>query len=178
LALRFPRMVDAQTSRSAGVASDPPLRNVVADDGQVEGACPFCRIARGEDASVEVICQAEPWVAFFPPEPATLGHTLIIPRAHVPEFWSLDDALAGELARAAIRVGRAIDRAVTPEGMNLITSSGDAAEQTVLHVHLHVVPRWRRDGFGRIWPPERPMSHEAKEDLAELIRAECAQAAE
>lgn len=143
---------------------------------EVEGACAFCRIARGEDASAEIICQDKSWLAFFPPEPATFGHALIVPRAHVPDFWSLDDMLAGELTRAAIRVGRAIDRAVTPEGMNLITSSGEAAEQTVFHVHLHVVPRWRRDGFGRIWPPDRATPHEAKEDVADLIRAECAQA--
>jgi len=38
--------------------------------------------------------------------------------------------------------------------MNLITSAGETAEQTVFHLHLHIVPRWRRDGFGRIWPVE------------------------
>ncbi len=141
---------------------------------EIERTCPFCRIADGDDSSVEIICEGEEWLSFFPPEPATAGHTLIIPRAHVPDFWSLDEALAAELTGAALRVGRAIKRAVAPEGMNLITSSGDVAEQTVFHVHLHVVPRWRGDGFGRIWPPERPMQHEGREGIASLIRAECA----
>lgn len=139
-----------------------------------EAGCDFCRIGRGEDRSVEIICEGEAWIAFFPPEPATPGHTLIIPRAHVPDFWSLDEPLAGELARAAILLGRAIGRAVDPQGMNMITSSGEAAEQTVFHVHLHVVPRWRHDGFGRIWPPEQPTSDELKEDVAERVRGECA----
>ena len=110
-------------------------------------------------------------MAFFPTDPATPGHTLIIPRAHVTDLWAAEHALGAELITAVIRVGRAIQRAVTPEGMNLISSSGEAAEQTVFHLHFHVVPRWRRDGFGRIWPPERPMDEAAKEDLADLVRA-------
>ena len=74
---------------------------------------------------------------------------------------------------AAIRVGRAINLALAPEGMNLITSSGKAAEQSVFHLHLHVVPRWFKDGFGRIWPPEKPMDEALKEDTAERVRAAC-----
>jgi histidine triad (HIT) family protein len=136
--------------------------------------CPFCAIARSEDDSVEVVCEAADWIAFFPDEPATPGHTLVIPRAHVPDLWSLDQALAGQLTIAVLRVGRAIKRALDPEGMNLISSSGDAAGQTVFHLHLHVVPRWERDDFGRIWPPEKPMEEKLKDDLAERIRQECA----
>lgn len=142
--------------------------------GTDQEECPFCRIGRGEDGSVEVICEGEQLVAFFPPEQATRGHTLIIPRAHVPDFWSLDPSLAAELSKAALQLGNAIERALAPEGMNLITSSGEAAEQTVFHVHLHVVPRWRHDGFGRIWPPEKPMTDEIKENTADLVREACA----
>jgi hypothetical protein len=43
----------------------------------------------------------------------------------------------------------------SPEGIDLISSAGHAAEQTSFHLHLHLVPRWRRDGFGRIWPTEQ-----------------------
>jgi histidine triad (HIT) family protein len=137
--------------------------------------CDFCRIARDDDASVAVVCEAESWVAFFPPEPATPGHTLIIPRAHVPDIWALDPPLGADLMAAVVRVGRAVQHAVTPEGMNLISSSGEAAEQTVFHLHLHVVPRWHNDGFGRIWPPEKPMDEAAREGLADLVRAACSQ---
>lgn len=135
--------------------------------------CPFCAIGVGKDTSIETICEAEAWIAFFPPEPATAGHTLVIPRAHFPDLWSLEQNLAAQLTTAAIRVGRAINTALAPEGMNLITSSGDAAEQTVFHVHLHVVPRWKTDGFGRIWPPERPMSESLHENLADSVREAC-----
>lgn len=138
-----------------------------------ESGCPFCTIARGEDPLAEVVCEAPTWIAFFPRDPATPGHTLVIPRGHVQDLWSLGTGLAAELTSGVIRVGRAIEAALTPEGMNLITSSGTAAEQTVFHLHLHIVPRWRSDGFGRIWPPERPMAERVKEEVAERIREEC-----
>jgi histidine triad (HIT) family protein len=69
-----------------------------------------------------------------------------------------------------IRVGRAIQNALVPEGMNLISSAGEAAEQSIFHLHFHVVPRWRNDELD-IWPPKKPMQKEYKEDLAEAIRA-------
>jgi histidine triad (HIT) family protein len=137
-----------------------------------EKDCPFCAIARGEDESVEVISEAEFWLAFFPRAPATPGHTLVIPRKHVPDLWAADRHLAAELTGAAIRVGRAIQGAVEPEGLNLITSAGEAAEQTVFHLHLHLVPRWADDRLG-IWPPKRSMAPQLKADLADAVRTAC-----
>jgi histidine triad (HIT) family protein len=75
---------------------------------------------------------------------------------------------------AAIRVGHAIDQALSPEGMNLITSAGQTAEQTVFHLHLHVVPRWQRDGFGSIWPPsDGKFDDPSLERVADRIREAC-----
>lgn len=136
-------------------------------------SCPFCAIARGQDRKVEVVCEGESWIAFFPPEPATPGHTLVIPRQHIEDLWQSDGAQAAELMTAVIRVGRAIQEAVTPEGLNLITSAGRAAEQTVFHLHLHVVPRWSTDGFGRIWPVEGKYEVANLEDVADHIRCAC-----
>jgi histidine triad (HIT) family protein len=76
---------------------------------------------------------------------------------------------------AVIRVGRAINGALTPEGMNLITSAGETAEQTVFHLHLHLVPRWHRDGFGRIWPVEGKYEDADLEDVASRIREACSE---
>lgn len=136
--------------------------------------CDFCAIARGEDPSVEVVCEADVWVAFFPLEPATPGHTLVIPRTHVSDLWAAPAPLVAELMIGVAHVGGAINSAINPEGMNLITSAGDAAEQTVFHLHLHVVPRWTQDGFGQIWPIEgRRYEHVDLENVAELIRGEC-----
>jgi diadenosine tetraphosphate (Ap4A) HIT family hydrolase len=134
--------------------------------------CDFCAIARGEEPA-EVVCEGEHWVAFFPHEPATPGHTLIIPRDHVRDLWAAQPVVGKELIEAVIQVGRAIGAALEPAGLNLITSAGAAAEQTVPHLHLHVVPRRQGDGFGSIWPTQTSVSHELIRDAAARIRAAC-----
>jgi histidine triad (HIT) family protein len=135
--------------------------------------CDFCSIARGEDPSAEIICEGDSWVAFFPLHPATLGHTLVIPRSHVADLWKIEPPLSDHLMTAVIHVGRAIQAALAPEGMNLITSAGEIAEQTVFHLHLHLVPRWPGDGFGAIWPPAGANKDLALEDAAAKIREAC-----
>jgi histidine triad (HIT) family protein len=136
--------------------------------------CAFCAIARGADESVEVVYEGATWIAFFPLNPATPGHTLVIPKEHVPNLWRVEPPLQDQLMSAVIQVGRAIDAGLHPEGMNLITSAGEIAEETVFHLHLHVVPRWEQDGFPRIWP-EAGIHESAKlEDAARRIRAACA----
>jgi len=131
--------------------------------------CPFCQIASGQDSSAHVVAQGPEWVAFFPLEPATAGHTLVIPRQHVADLWAAPENLAGPLMRAVMQVGRAVQAELRPQGMNLISSAGTAAEQTVFHLHLHLVPRWEKDGFGRIWP-EQGIEDDLGE-LAERVRA-------
>lgn len=122
---------------------------------------------------MEIICEDVSWVAFFPTEPATPGHTLVVPREHVPDVWSLDHALGADLMSAVVRVGRAIRSAVTPAGMNLISSSGTVAEQTVFHLHLHVVPRYKGDAIDPIWPEKKHTDESLKEGLADRIRKAC-----
>ena len=134
--------------------------------------CPFCRIATGKE-TVEMLCETDDWIAFFPDEPATPGHTLVIPRVHVANFLELDTELGASMMKGLLTVGRAIQTAVKPDGMNLISSMGEAADQTVYHLHFHLVPRKAGDAIGRIWPPKKPMNEERKEDLADLIRAQC-----
>jgi histidine triad (HIT) family protein len=133
-------------------------------------ACPFCRILGG-DAAARVVWTSADAIAFLPLNPATRGHSLVVPRQHVPDLWSLDERLGSSLMTAVREVGRAIDQALQPDGMNLISSAGRAASQTVLHVHLHLVPRWHEDRIGDIWPPSEPWSDEELDRIAELIRA-------
>jgi len=98
---------------------------------------------------------------------------MVIPRRHVRDLWELDDAISREVMTGVMRVGRAVVEAVRPEGMNLISSSGSAAEQTVFHAHLHVVPRWSTDRIDRIWPPKERMDERLKDDVAARIREAC-----
>lgn len=135
--------------------------------------CPFCEIVQREDPDTREVFRNEHVVAFFPHNPATLGHTLVIPRKHVPDVWSLDQATAKELASATVELATAVKRAIKPQGLNIIQSNGEVATQTVFHLHVHLVPRWEGDAVGRIWPPETNYSENQKDITWERLRAEC-----
>lgn len=135
--------------------------------------CPFCSIVQQDDPDVREVYRDGTVVVFFPDEPATLGHTLIVPLRHVPDIWSVDHDLAAHLGRATVDVAAAVKRAMKPDGLNIIQSNGDAATQTVMHLHVHVVPRWEGDQIGRIWPPESGYSEFQKDKAWDAIRAEC-----
>lgn len=134
--------------------------------------CDFCAIASGKQPA-EVVCAEVNWLAFFPLSPATRGHTLVVPRSHVADLWQPDFSLGGELMEACVRVGRAIRSAVKPDGMNLISSAGDAAEQSVFHLHLHLVPRWDGDRIGPLWPPNSEEEPGWIPDISGRVRAAC-----
>jgi diadenosine tetraphosphate (Ap4A) HIT family hydrolase len=113
--------------------------------------CDFCDIVARHEEAREVLRTGQV-VAFFPLDPATLGHTLIIPKRHLPNIWHLDTQTAAVLAAATLSVAQAVRDALEPDGMNIIQSNGQAATQTVPHLHVHVVPRWHDDAMGPIWP--------------------------
>ncbi len=117
-----------------------------------EASCPFCRIVEGSDPDARVLYRDDKVVAFFPLEPATTGHTLVIPHRHVTHLDDLDPHEARDVAAAVQRVSAALTSALTPEGLNVIQSNGIAATQTVPHVHVHLVPRSEGDRMILRWP--------------------------
>ena len=135
--------------------------------------CPFCEIVLRENPHAREVYRDEQVVAFFPEEPAALGHTMVVPRAHVPDIWSLDEATAAHLARATLRLAGAIREAIEPEGLNIIQSNGEVATQTVFHLHVHLVPRWAGDAMGTIWPEETGYSEREKDDALVRVREAC-----
>ncbi len=136
-----------------------------------EAECPFCEIVRQDEPDAREIFRDDEVVAFFPLEPATLGHTLLIPRQHVPDIWHVSERVAGALGQATVRIANVMRIALQPEGLNVIQSNGEVATQTVCHLHVHIVPRWKGDALGRIWPPETHYSASEKDTAWEALRA-------
>jgi histidine triad (HIT) family protein len=136
-----------------------------------ETDCPFCAIIQREDPDAREIYRDEAVVAFFPQEPATLGHTLVVPRRHIDDIWSLDKETATRLAGVTVRLAAVMREALRLEGLNVIQSNGEVATQTVRHLHVHLVPRWEGDALGRIWPPETLYSERQKDAAWERLRA-------
>lgn len=136
----------------------------------VDPDCEFCQIVCG-DRAARIVADAPDALAFFPLRPACLGHTIVIPKAHVRDLWAAGSLLDTGLMQAVIDVGSAISTVLRPDGLNLISSAGAAASQTVFHLHLHVVPRWAGDHFGNMWPPSPPLADQAKDEAAAAVRA-------
>jgi histidine triad (HIT) family protein len=135
--------------------------------------CHFCEIIRREDPDAREVYRDGKVVAFFPQEPATLGHILVAPREHIRDIWSLDAATAGQIGEVTLKLAAAVKRVMQPEGLNLIQSNGKAATQTVMHLLVHIVPRWEGDAIGRIWPPDTRYSEAQKDEAWEALRAAC-----
>lgn len=107
--------------------------------------CPFCEIAAGR-APATVVREWDDALAIVPLNPVTDGHLLVLPREHVTDFAADPAVSAHAMNRAAELAGD------YPAGaMNLITSRGSAATQTVFHLHLHLVPRRAGDGLALPW---------------------------
>lgn len=111
-------------------------------------SCVFCRIVRGV-APASVVYSDEKVLAFMDAQPINPGHVLVIPKAHAAHLSDLDEETGGQVFKVAMRVSQGLGRSsVRCEGVNLLLADGEVASQEVFHVHLHVVPRFKGDGFG------------------------------
>lgn len=107
-------------------------------------SCVFCRIVVGDEPTT-LVREWPDALAFVPLKPVVEGHTLVVPKEHVPDFTADPEASALAMYRAAELVQW------TNHPMNLITSKGREATQSVLHLHLHLVPRSEGDGLALPW---------------------------
>lgn len=109
--------------------------------------CIFCNIIAG-DVPASVVYRDENAWAFMDIQPVNPGHTLVVPTAHAAGLTDLDADTGGHLFRVGQRVAAALyDSRVNCDGVNFVLADGEAAGQEVFHVHLHVVPRFKGDGF-------------------------------
>jgi histidine triad (HIT) family protein len=130
--------------------------------------CLFCAIARGEEPAERVL-QTEQAVAFLDIRPVFKGHVLVAPRAHHETLPELPADLLVPLFGAVQRVGTAVVDALDAHGSFMAVNN--TVSQSVPHLHVHVVPRRRKDGLrGFFWPRSRYEPGEAAV-YAERLRA-------
>lgn len=108
--------------------------------------CDFCDIIDGK-VRAHVVTQWPDAIAFFPLNPVTNGHVLVVPRQHVRNFKD-NPTITGAVARRAAEFAADL---VFDMDVNLITSAGPDATQTVEHLHFHLVPRRKNDGLLLPW---------------------------
>ena len=131
-------------------------------------SCLFCRIASGEVAA-HVVYSDERFLAFLDHRPLFPGHALLIPRAHVDTLFDAPADLLGPLAAATQRVSVAVRDATEADG--IFNAINNVVSQSVPHLHVHVVPRRRKDGLrGFFWPRSKYASEEEARAVAASIR--------
>ena len=135
--------------------------------------CVFCAIVAGT-RSASVVYSDKHALAFMSLEQPNPYKTLVIPRAHAPTLYDLNEEQATRLFQTTVRVARAIRDVSGAPGLNLVQANGPAAQQDVFHVHIHLIPRVAGDtANGRItlaWD-NTPSPREELDRLAADLRA-------
>ena len=131
--------------------------------------CLFCRIAAGDEPAHRVF-EDERFVAFLDIRPLFHGHVLLVPREHHVTLTDLPEELAAPLVVATQRVSRAVQEAMGSQG--IFNAVNNVVSQSVPHLHVHVVPRTRKDGLrGFFWPRTTYASDDEAAAVAERIRS-------
>jgi diadenosine tetraphosphate (Ap4A) HIT family hydrolase len=132
--------------------------------------CIFCQIVAG-DADVTLLYEDDSLVVFLDINPVTPGHTLVVPRAHMPALSDVDPRTGAHMFNVAQRMAKALRASgLRCEGVNLFYADGEAAFQEVFHAHLHVFPRYDGDGFSLVADWETQPSRTELETTGEQIR--------
>ncbi|MBR5474538.1 MAG: HIT family protein [Lachnospiraceae bacterium] len=129
--------------------------------------CIFCKIANGEIPSATVYEDAD-FRAILDLGPATVGHTLILPKEHFADVCELDEAVAAKVLAVAAKIGKAMKDGLGCAGFNLVQNNGVAAGQTVMHFHMHVIPRYEGGAEMVSWTPGESTAEERDAVLAKI----------
>jgi len=134
--------------------------------------CIFCKIVKDEVEATKIY-EDEKLLAFLDIKPINKGHLLIIPKKHHELITELDNDTTCAIFELAKRINVAIRNSdIKSEGLNYFLADGEAADQEVFHVHLHLIPRFANDGFGFKFPDNyNNMPHRAElEEIGKSIK--------
>lgn len=121
--------------------------------------CIFCKIANGEIPS-NTLYEDEDFRVILDLGPATKGHALILPKEHAANLYELPEDIAAKVLPVAKKVAYKMKEKLGCDGLNLVQNNGETAGQTVMHFHMHVIPRYENDGQQINWIPGQVTSEE------------------
>ncbi len=106
-----------------------------------DDSCIFCKLANG-DIPTTTLYEDETFRVIFDASPATKGHVLIIPKEHYKNLTELPESIASGVMPLAGKIGKAMMTSIGAKGFNVVQNNGEAAGQTVMHFHTHIIPRY------------------------------------
>lgn len=135
----------------------------------MEKNCIFCKIIAGELPSCKVYEDSN-FLAFMDINPAVRGHTLVIPKHHCRNMLDTPDNVGADFYSILKKVSLAVKTAFDADGIYMFQQNEAAAGQEVFHSHVHIVPRYKNDDFGRHTPPRLKVEISAVSEDAEKIK--------
>lgn len=129
--------------------------------------CIFCKIANGIIPSATVY-EDDDFKAILDISPAAKGHVLILPKKHCANLLEIDPEVASKALLVASKIANAQKKALNADGINLLQNSGEAAWQSVFHLHIHLIPRYDNDGITVPWEHLEYAEGEAEEYAARI----------
>lgn len=121
--------------------------------------CIFCKIANGEIPS-KTLYEDEEFRVILDLGPATKGHALILPKEHAANLYELPEEAASKVLVLAKKMAARMTEKLGCDGLNLVQNNGEAAGQTVMHFHMHIIPRYKGDGQSIGWASGEPGQEE------------------
>ena len=131
--------------------------------------CIFCDIGGGIDPQL-ITYEDERTIAFLDRSPASVGHSLVIPKQHCTTLMDISEEDAAAVMIGATRVVHLLHAALDPNGFTLLQANEIAGWQGVFHVHVHVIPRWDENELQSPWEPQEAELDELRA-TAESIRS-------
>ena len=130
--------------------------------------CISCKIVAGEIPSINVY-ENEHVLAFMDINPVSAGHVLVIPKGHWSDLYAMPDEQLGFVAASVRRVAHSVRNALKPDGISINQANGKGAAQSILHYHVHIVPRTIGDNLKINWNLE-PGDMNVITEVAQRIR--------
>lgn len=124
--------------------------------------CIFCKIANGEIPS-KTLYEDESFRVILDLGPAARGHALILPKEHAANLYELPEETTAAAFTLAKKMALRMRERLCCDGMNLVQNNGEVAGQTVFHFHIHLIPRYQKDGQRIGWKPGQPSPEELEE---------------
>lgn len=125
--------------------------------------CIFCKLANGE-IPTRSIYEDEDFKVILDAAPATRGHALILPKEHADNLYQLPEETAGRAFVLAKKLAASMTEKLGCQGFNIVQNNGEVAGQTVLHFHIHLIPRYADDGQSILWE-QRHYSDEVMDEI-------------
>lgn len=128
--------------------------------------CIFCKIIKRE-APAYIVEEDNNIIVFITLE----NHPIVVTKKHIPDIYSLDDKSAAAVMKGAVKIAKAVKRALQCDGINLVQSNGQVAGQDVFHFHLHIKPRWLDDRVILTWEHKQKSSDIRQSTMENIKKA-------